>query len=186
VRNGNLALVPMLLGVSLGTVTDRLVAQNGLRSTRSIQLIAVKPASIEVTLDNPGPVTFYLNGGVAVGHPAPQITINWNLPPRSKAIRVCASLTGPLVASTGERASIPASRVGARIEPAGSFRMFTGSACGENSALEVSNLSVITANSNRGSRKESLLLEINEDGLNLPAGTYVGTLNIMADVVEGP
>ncbi len=185
-RSRGRATSAVLLGGVMATVAAQCAAQGSLSSTKSIQLIAVKPASIEITVENPGPVTFDLNGGVSVGHPAPQLTINWNLPPRGQAIRVCASLAGPLVAATGPRASIPTWRVGARVGSAGPLANFAGSACGLNSALEVSNLSITGANSKQGSKKQSLLLEINEDGLNLPAGTYVGTLNIMADVVEGP
>ena len=71
-------------------------------------------------------------------------------------------------------------------ESAEHLETFAGSACGTNAAFEVSSVKVTSANNKQGSMKESLMLQINEEGLDLPANEYVRTLNIIAYVSETP
>ena len=161
-------------------------AQTALSATKSVQLIAVKPASIGISLVNGGPVVFALNGAEATGNADPAWSVNWNLPARNQAIQVCAALAGPLTATSVSAASIPPSHVEARPDGASTFQNFSGTGCGRAAALQVSRVLVTGLNNKRGSKKNSLQLRINERGLNLPSGTYTGTLNIFVDVMEAP
>ncbi len=161
-------------------------AQTTLSATKSVQVIAVKPTSIGISLMNGGPVVFNLRGAETTGNIDPQWSVNWNLPARRLAIQVCAALAGPLTATSVGAATIPPSHVEARLEGASAFQSFSGAGCGRTAALQVSRILVTGVNNKLGSKRDSLQLRINERGLNLPPGTYTGTLNIFVDVMEGP
>ncbi len=179
----NFMLIVVLLGAALAGPVK---AQATLSATKSIQLVAVKPASVGISLVNAGPVVFSLNGTEATGNADSAWSVNWNLPARHQAIQVCAALAGPLTTTSGGSASIPPSHVEARLEGASAFQSFSGAGCSRAAALQVSRVVVTGLNNKLGSKRDSLQLRINERGLNLPPGTYSGTLNIFVDVVEAP
>ncbi len=155
-------------------------------ATKSIQLIAVKRPSIGINLENAGPVIFNLNGTGSLGSASPAWVVNWNLLAQSHAVRVCLYLSGPVIADTGNSASIPPDRIQARTAGSDAFRSLSGTACGRANAAEVSTTLITEANRKGGSKRESVALRIDDRGLTLPSGTYLGTLNIVAEVVEGP
>jgi hypothetical protein len=179
----NRLLVAGLLGAALATPA---AGQNTLAATKSIQLIAIKRASVGISLANSGPILFDLLGGETAGSSDPAWSVNWNLPARNQVVRVCVSLAGPLQSASGGAASIPLSRIEARPESAGAFRNFAGSACGQAAALKVSEIPISGANNKLGTQKDSVQLRVNDRGLNLPPGAYSGTLNILVEVLEAP
>lgn len=155
-------------------------------ASQSIQLIAVKRASISVSLTNGGPVTFDLNGNLTAGSSAPSWKTNWDLAPgqESTTVSVCVYLSGPLTGAAGSAVTIPASRVEAKSEGSGGFKPLSGTACGQVNGLLVATVPINKANRKDGSQIDSLVLRVNEAGMSLPPDTYTGTLNILAQVSE--
>jgi len=178
-----LTLVVPLLGIGLA---GRARAQVATSTAKSIQLIAIKRASIGINLSSAAPVVFDLSGDFSTGSQAPAWSINWNLPAQAQLVRTCISLAGPLTGSEGSTHAIPPERVEARAESGGRFKSLSGAGCGRPLTLEVSDTYISSQNNKNGSRKDSVVLRIDNRGLNLPADNYVGTLNIFVEVIEAP
>ncbi len=149
----------------------------------AINLLAVRNPGVAVAV-SPGNVNFALvNNGVATGNTPVTITTTWDVQPSVGNIRLYAFFTSAASAlSNGAGNNIASSRVGGSIN-GGGFTAFTGnSPYAAGSSLLVYTLPIL-GNNRRGTRNDTLNLQINLTGLTLPAGTYSGTLLIQAQAL---
>jgi hypothetical protein len=145
-------------------------------STASVNLNAVLTTSLTVSAA-PGLVNFPLvPNGVASGSSTINITTTWTLRPSVGAVTVWAYFSSvPSALSDGTGDNIPSASVTGSPN-GGAFAPFTGSSpFAAGSSLQIYTLRII-GNNKTGTRIDTLDLKINTTGLNLPAGTYTGTL----------
>lgn len=152
-----------------------------------VNLTANLGDSISVSA-SPGQVNFALvANGVSVGNPTLTINTAWVLGQgRPLTVSTYAYFSNSATAlSDGGGHNIPASSVSGSVN-GGGFQTFTG-ACAPfsaNACLPAPIFSQrITGNPNqrKGTNNSTLQLQISTVGLSLPAGTYVGVLNIRAE-----
>ncbi len=140
-------------------------------ATASVQLTAVKPESLEISMDT-APTAMGLTGSVS--SPATvSWTTRWSLAPSRSRVQVCAYLSAPL-SGGNQPAVIPAANIEGRPTAGGSFQPFNGVACGQSNAIQVSNTAVTDSNRKQGSTHDQLALRVDEAGLRLPSGSTRG------------
>jgi hypothetical protein len=130
----------------------------------------------------PGLVNFNLvRSGTATGSTPITISTSWTLPLIFGNISEYAYFTNPAAALTdGASDNIPSGSVAGSFN-GGAYTAFTGAsplAAGSSITLFTQNFFIFFTNP--GARTDTLSLQINTTGLNLPAGTYTGVLHIQA------
>ncbi len=132
----------------------------------------------------PTTVTFVLVGnGTSTGSTAVSITTTWILAVTRSNVKLYGYFGSASAALTdGASHNIPTSSVLGSVN-SGAFTAFTGnSPFGTGTSLQIFSQAVsgATLNSNR---TDSLALEIDTVGLNLPSATYTGTLTLQAQAI---
>ena len=182
---------PVLAGLTL--LAAPLAAQVGLASSaRTILLSATKPGSVGIAVPGGSDATLPTALTLGANDFAPlAIETSWNLDPsRTSAVSLVAYFQAPGAALVAGAAAIPASAVLGRVATGGAttFTPFTGSAVanGEVQAgVAVGTLVLfsqpVLPSSAQGRRTDRLQMRIDLTGrADLPAGTYQGTLNLLA------
>lgn len=153
-------------------------------NTATVNLNAVLAESLSV-LAAPGTVNFTLPAsGVAVGSAPVLVTTAWVLSPTRTSVSVYAFFSSAAVALTdGAGDNIPSARVSGSIN-GGAFGTFTGASpfSGASAVTIVNALAINNANRN-ATRVDSVALEIDTTGANLPSGVYTGVLTIQAQAL---
>ena len=152
-------------------------------SPAAVNLIAVRNPGIAVAAF-PANVNFaLLNGAVATGSTPITITTTWDVQPSVGDLALYAFFSAPAAAlSNGAGNNITSSRVLGSVN-GGAFAPFTGiSPYAAGSSLQVFTFRVLGLN-RRGTRNDTLNLQIDLTGAVLPAGTYSGTLLIQAQAL---
>lgn len=132
----------------------------------------------------PGNVNFTLvPNGIANGSATVGIKTNWTLQTLISTVTVWAYFSNATSAlSDGAGDNIPSSSV-LGSPNGGAFTAFTTtSPFGVGSSLQVSRFAVLGLGF-AGTRTDTLNLQINTTGLNLPAATYTGVLHIQAQAL---
>lgn len=154
-----------------------------------VNLSAILGDSISVAA-SPGQVNFALvANGVATGNPTLTITTAWVMGQgKPRTVSTYAYFSNSVAAlSDGGGHNIPSSSVSASVN-GGAFQTFTG-ACAPfsaNACLPTAIFSqLVTGNPKQrnGTNNSTMQLRISTVGLALPAGTYVGVLNIRAQAI---
>jgi len=130
----------------------------------------------------PGLVNFNLvRSGTATGSAPVTITTKWTLPLIFGNIAEYAYFSNPAVALTdGATDNIPSASVAGSFN-GGAYTAFTGaSPLAAGSSVTLFTQFFFIFFTNPGTRTDTLNLQINTTGLNLPAGTYTGVLHIQA------
>ena len=132
----------------------------------------------------PSTVTFVLVGsGTSTGSTAVSVTTAWVLAVTRSSVKLYGYFASASAALTdGASHNIPTSAVLGSVN-SGAFTAFTGnSPFGTGTSLQIFSQAVsgATLNSNR---TDSLALEIDTVGLNLPSATYTGTLTLQAQAI---
>jgi len=174
-------LVALCLGISLVNSTLPVPAKAQLNSnTGSVALSAPLLESLAVVAA-PSSVSFVLVGsGTANGSSSISITTTWVLAPTRSNVKLFGYFTSSSAALTdGAGHNIPSADVNGSVNGGAQTAFTSNSPFATGSSLQVfsQNVSGATLNS---SRTDSLALQIDTSGLNLPAATYTGTLNIEA------
>ena len=149
----------------------------------AINLIAVRNPGIAVSAF-PANVNFAMvNNGVATGSTPITITTTWDVQPSVGNLTLHAYFsTAAAALSNGAGNNIASSRVLGSVN-GGAFAPFTGiSPFAAGSSLQIFTFRVI-GNNRRGTRNDTLNLQIDLTGAVLPAGTYSGTLLIQAQAL---
>jgi len=147
----------------------------------TVNLSATLNSGITITAA-PGLVNFTLvRNGTAPGSAPVSITTSWRLPLVFGNISEYAYFTSPAAALTdGASDNIPSSSVSGSFN-GGAFTAFTGtSPLAAGSSITLFNQFFFILFTNPGTRTDTLNLQINTTGLNLPAATYTGVLHIQA------
>lgn len=169
-----------LLILVLAVCPERLSAQ--LKSNpAAVSLNATLNSSITITAA-PGLVNFNLvRSGTATGSVPISITTTWTLPLVFGNIAEYAYFSNPAAALTdGASDNIPSANVAGSYN-GGAYTAFTGSSpLAAGSSLTLFNQFFFIFFTNPGTRTDTLNLQINTTGLNLPAATYTGVLHIQA------
>jgi hypothetical protein len=152
-------------------------------SAGAVNLSANVSTSLKVTA-SPGTVNFALvRNGTANGSATITINTSWTLTFLIGTVKTYAYFTSPVAALTdGAGDNIPSSSVNGSVN-GGAFAAFTAAtpfagASGMQLSSELIFLFNIT-----GSHTDTLNLNINTTGLNLPAANYTGVLNIQAQAI---
>jgi hypothetical protein len=176
------ALVPVL--TVLGILRAGSPARAQLNSNiAGVNLAADLTTSLTVTA-SPGLVNFALiPNGTATGSVPITVNVSWTLKPSVGAVTTYAYFTSAAVALTdGAADNIPSSSVSGSVN-GGAFGAFTGaSPFAASSSITLSSIRIL-GNNKSGNRTDTLNLQISTTGLNLPAGTYTGVLNIQAQAL---
>ncbi|MBI3484406.1 MAG: hypothetical protein HY012_04555 [Acidobacteria bacterium] len=149
----------------------------------TINLLAVRNPGVAVSA-TPGNVNFALvNNGVATGSTPITITTTWDVQPSVGNLTLYAFFSSTTAAlSNGAGNNIASSRVKGSVN-GGAFVPFTGiSPYAAGSSLQIFTFRVLGSN-RRGTRNDTLNLQIDLTGAVLPAGTYSGTLLIQAQAL---
>ena len=147
----------------------------------SVTLNATLNSSITITAA-PGNVNFALvRNGTATGKTPITITTRWTVPVLLGTMTEYAFFNTSASALTdGGGDNIPSASVSGSFN-GGAYAPFTGaSPFGAGGSLTLFNQLLVIIFTNPGSRTDTLNLQINTNGLSLPAGTYTGVLHIMA------
>ena len=158
-------------------------------NTGTVTLNAQLSESLTITVNSGSNVNFTLAGNTAVnpGSTTTGITTAWVLKPGRTSVAVWAyfgSATAALVHQTaGNTVDIPSSAVKVQVGGAGAFNALTAVSPfnAAASGLQIgSSISITGANKN-SSRNDTLAYQIDTTVVpQLPADTYIGTLNIQA------
>ncbi len=149
----------------------------------AINLLAVRNPGVAVAVF-PSNVNFALvNNGVATGSSPVTITTTWDVQPSVGNLTLYAFFSTSIAAlSNGAGNNIASSRVRGSVN-GGLFTAFTGnSPFAAGSSLQIFQLRIL-GNNRRGTRNDTLNLQIDLTGAVLPAGTYSGTLLIQAQAL---
>jgi len=148
-----------------------------------VNLSATLATSLTVSA-SPGLVNFALvRSGTATGSSAITVNTSWVLNPGVARVRVYAYFTNAAAALTdGAGDNIPSSSVSGSAN-GGAFGTFTRpSPLSGATSVRISRTAITGLNLS-GSKVDTLNLTISTTGLNLPAGTYTGVLNIQAQAL---
>lgn len=165
-----------------GPLVPRASAQTNSNAV-PVALTATLPASLTVSA-SPTSVSFTLSAsGVSTGSAQISISTAWALSSSSTSVSVYAYFASATAALTdGSGDNIPSANVLGSAN-AGAFTAFTGnSPFGTGTSLTVFTQSISSSNLNT-SRTDTLNLEIDTSGLNLPVGTYTGTMTLQAQAL---
>ncbi len=172
--------VLVLLGIVFAFFPGRAGAQ--IKSNpAAVSLNATLNSGLTITAA-PGLVNFNLvRNGTATGSAPVTITTSWTLPLIFGNISEYAYFSNPAVALTdGSSDNIPSASVGGSFN-GGAYTAFTGaSPLAAGSSITLFQQFFFIIFTNPGTRTDTLNLQINTTGLNLPAGTYTGVLHIQA------
>jgi hypothetical protein len=172
---GKLAVLALVLAVAPAAFAQ-------LNSNQAqVQLNATLGESVTVSAA-PGTVNFALPAaGVANGSAPVAVTTSWVLAGGRTAVNLYAYFSSAVALTDGTN-NIPTANVSGSVN-GGAFGAFTGGAgpFGVNS-IQMFTQAINNANRN-SSRNDSIDLRINTAGLNLPASTYTGVLNIQAQAI---
>lgn len=133
---------------------------------------------------SPNNVTFTLvPSGTANGNSAVTITTSWVLAPTRASVNVYAYFTSTTALADTNGDIIPTSSFNGSVN-GGTYSAFTGGTgpFGANSKTIYTRAPIGAGNFN-ASHTDTLGLQISTSGLNLPAGTYTGILNIQAQAI---
>ncbi len=172
--------VLLWLGLAVALFPVRSAAQ--LKSNpAAVSLSATLNSSITITAA-PGLVNFNLvRSGTATGSTPISITTSWALPLIFGNIAEYAYFSNSAAALTdGASDNIPSSSVAGSFN-GGAYTAFSGtSPLAAGSSMTLFNQIFFILFTNPGKRTDTLGLQINTTGLNLPAGIYTGVLHIQA------
>jgi hypothetical protein len=169
-----------LLGIAFALCPSKAGAQLN-SNPAAVNLNAVLNSGLTITAA-PGLVNFNLvRNGTATGSSPVTITTSWRLPLIFGNIIEYAYFTNPAAALTdGASDNIPSASVSGSFN-GGAFTAFTGtSPLAAGSSITLFNQFFFIFFTNPGTRTDTLNLQINTTGLNLPAATYTGVLHIQA------
>jgi hypothetical protein len=183
--------VPVLAAAML--LAPALLAQTGATSpVRTIAISATKLASVGITLPAGGSLTLpgSLSSGINDFSPLP-FTTSWSVDPAQTAsVAVLAFFEVPARALANGGSAIPSAAVLGRVATgaAKGFSPFIRASLTANGGMVGSNggslllvLEPIGTGNARGERTDQLQLRVDLNGSpSLPAGTYAGTLNLVA------
>ena len=170
----------VLLGAVFVLCPSRVGAQLN-SNPAAVNLNAVLNSGLTITAA-PGLVNFNLvRNGTVTGSTPVTITTSWRLPLIFGNIVEYAYFTSPAAALTdGAADNIPSASVSGSFN-GGAYIAFTGaSPLAAGSSITLFNQFFFIFFSNPGTRTDTLNLQINTTGLNLPAATYTGVLHIQA------
>ena len=170
----------VLLGIVIAFCPSRAGAQLN-ANPATVNLNAVLSSGLTITAA-PGLVNFNLvRNGTATGSSAITIITSWRLPLIFGNIVEYAYFTNPAAALTdGASDNIPSASVSGSFN-GGGYTAFTGSSpMAAGSSITLFNQAFFILFTNPGTRTDTLNLQINTTGLNLPAATYTGVLHIQA------
>jgi hypothetical protein len=136
--------------------------------------LAVAPTTVTFTL---------VPSGTANGNSPVTITTTWVLGTGRTSLNVYAYFTSTTALTDAGTDIIPTSKFNGSVD-GGAYSPFTGGAgsFGANSKV-VYNRVIGGAGTFNASHADTLGLQIDTTGLNLPAGSYAGTLNIQAQAI---
>jgi len=149
-----------------------------------VSLNATLSSSITIAAA-PGLVNFALaRSGVSNGNVPISITTSWVVPVLFGNVTEYAYFSNPASAlSDGAGDNIPSANVSGSAN-GGAYTSFTGtSPFAAGSSLTLFNQFILILFNTTGMRTDTLSLQINTTGLNLPAGTYTGVLHIQAQAM---
>jgi hypothetical protein len=149
----------------------------------TVTLNATLAESLTLTV-SPTTVTFVLvPSGTANGNLPVNITTTWVLGPTRTSLITYAYFTSTTALTDAGTDVIPTSKFNGSIN-GGAYSAFTGGAgpFGVNSK-QVYSHGAFAAGQYNGAHADTLGLQIDTTGLNLPAGAYSGTLNIQAQAI---
>src|SRR5229473_2109373 len=158
-------------------------------NTGTVTMNATLAESLTVTVNSGSTVNFTLapNTAANAGSTSTGITTAWALKPGRTAVAVWAyftSATSALVHQTaGNTVDIPSSAVKVQVGGAGAFNALTAVSPlnAAASGLQIGSSIAITGVNKNSSRNDTLAYQIDTTVVpQLPADTYVGTLNIQA------
>lgn len=176
--------VPVPILAVLGVLLAGSPARAQLNSNiAGVNLAADLTTSLTITA-SPGLVNFALiPNGTATGSVPVTVNVSWTLRPSVGAVTTYAYFTSAAVALTdGAADNIPSSSVSGSVN-GGAYGAFTGvSPFAATSSITLSSIKIL-GNNRTGNHTDTLNLQISTIGLNLPAGTYTGVLNIQAQAL---
>jgi hypothetical protein len=181
-RMGHIKRILLAAGLLLASAGAAPAQLNS--NAANVQLNAILQSGIIVTV-TPGTVNFALvpGGGVSNGSAPVSISTTWLLRPGTANLSLYAYFTSSTVALTdGFAHNIPSSSVRGSVN-AGAFNAFTGNspfAAGSSITVFSQNLTPATR---RGTRNDTLDLQIDTTALTLPSGNYTGVLYIQAQAI---
>jgi hypothetical protein len=186
-------IIPAKLMVAAGLFTlagpAAVFGQAKLSNTSTVALSATLNESLSISVSG-GPVNFTLvPGSTAQGNP---VTVNtsWVLNNTRQNVNLTgwfASASAALTNGQSTPVNIPSSEVLGQVG-SGSFTAFTGGADTGGVGVAGASLTLFTqpisASNYNSSKQVTLTLEVDlASQLQLPAGTYTGTLNLQADAL---
>jgi hypothetical protein len=120
--------------------------------------------------------------GTGTASPNLTITSTWVLAKTRTSVKLFAYFASAASAmSDGAGTNIPSSSVLGSVN-SGAYAPFTAAGAFTNNSIQMFSLTGGTMSFN-GTRADTLNLEINSTGLNLPAATYTGTLSLQAQAL---
>ena len=158
-------------------------------TTGILTLNAALAESLTMTVNSGGTVNFSLaqNTAANTGSATSSVTTAWVLKPGRTAVAVWAfftSATSALVHQTaGNTVDIPSSAVKIQVNSAGAYNPLTAVSPfnAAASGLQIGSSTAITGTNKNSSRTDTLAYQIDTTVVpQLPADTYIGTLNIQA------
>jgi hypothetical protein len=176
-----------LVFIGLFVPASQAQAQNS--NTGTVTLTANLAESLSVTVNSGAAVSFTLASNTAgnTGSTNSSVTTAWTLKPGRTSVAVWAyfsSATSALVHQTsGNPTDIPSSAVKIQFGGAGAFNALTNISPfnAAASGVQVGTATAITGTNKTSSRTDTLAYQIDTTVVpQLPADTYIGTLNIQA------
>jgi sarcosine oxidase gamma subunit len=173
--------------IIIGLCVPAAYAQNS--NAAAVTLTANLPESLSVTINSGAAISFTLAANTAgnTGSAGSSVTTAWTLKPGRTSVAVWAyfaSATSALVHQTsGNATDIPSSAVKIQVGGAGAFNALTNVSPfnAAASGLQIGAATAITGTNKTSSRTDTLAYQIDTTVVpQLPADTYIGTLNIQA------
>ncbi|HXU22051.1 MAG TPA: hypothetical protein VN788_15820 [Verrucomicrobiae bacterium] len=175
------------LAVTAGLLALAMVPRSNAQAlnsnTANVNLNAVLAETLTVSA-TPGTVNFNLvPSGPVSGTTPVSITTQWALASTRTKLAVWAYFSTTTALTNGAGNNIPNTSVSGNpdstgLQPFSATNPFNGLATG----VQIYNTAITAANVN-STHSDSLNLQIDTTGLNLPAGTYTGVLNIEAQAL---
>jgi hypothetical protein len=179
----------VLLALLLGTLFVPVSRAQLNSSTGTVALNATLSESLTITVNSGSTVNFTLAPNTAgnTGSATSSVTTAWVLKPGRTAVAVWAyftSATSALVHQTvGNTVDLPSSAVKIQVNGAGAFNPLTAVSPfnAAASGVQIGLPTAITGVNKNGSRTDTLAYQVDTTVVpQLPADTYVGTLNVQA------
>jgi len=168
-------LVLAFVSASYGQAMNSNVANVNLNAVLAETLtVSASPANVNFTLAPNGP---------AAGSSAVSITTQWALASTRTSVSLFAYFSTTAALTNGAGNNIPNTSVSGNPNGAGLQAFTTKNPFnGLNTGVQIFTTGITAANVN-STHSDSLALQIDTTGLNLPAGTYTGLLNIEAQAI---